>query len=405
MDLGKAAEQWVVTTSWILAVLWFGKGLQVVRGLARLTDLTTLEKESLPSLPGGDGAHLTVLVPACNEEDAIGATLRSLLGSVGLRLQIVAIDDRSTDRTGERMDAVATEAAKLGPHTLEVIHNKALPDGWLGKPHALKLGAERATAPWLLMTYGDVTFAPDALERALRAALEKEADHLVVFPALTRRGFAEAGMECTLEALSGWSVSLWKVEDAKARDFFGVGGCTLVRKEALAAVGGMERLRMEVVEDVSLGWMVKRGGYRSAITCGLGMVRIRWIEGYFGAVGNFEKNGFAGLRFSLGMLAVVCIGFTLDAVVPVAGMFGGPWGVAAGLLNYAGIALCVQGNRRITGISPWAAVMFGPSAVVFAWALARSAVLTLWRGGVVWRGTLYPLKELKQGCLRWYARG
>ena len=71
-----------------------------VRGLARLTDLTTLEKESLPSLPGGDGAHLTVLVPACNEEDAIGATLRSLLGSVGLRLQIVAIDDRSTDRTG-----------------------------------------------------------------------------------------------------------------------------------------------------------------------------------------------------------------------------------------------------------------------------------------------------------------
>jgi hypothetical protein len=254
------------------------------------------------------------------------------------------------------------------------------------------------------MTDADVTFAPDALERAMRVALLKRADHLVVLPTLTRRGYAESGMECTLEALSGWSVRLWKVEDHQARDFFGVGGCTLVRRDVVAAVGGMERLRMEVVEDVGLGWLVKRGGYRSAITCGLGMVKIRWIEGYFGAVNNFEKNGFAGLRFSLGLLAVVCMGFTLDAVVPIAGVFGGPWGVAAGLMNYAGIALCVQANKRITGISPWAAVMFGPSAVVFAWALARSAVLTLLRGGVVWRGTHYPILELRRGCLKWYGR-
>ncbi len=404
MDVGKAAEQWVVATSWILAVLWWGKGLQVLRGLGRLMDIARLDRGLLPALPEGDGPHLTVLVPGCNEENSIEATLRSLLASTGLRLQIVAIDDRSTDRTGERMDGMLAEAERTGPHTFEVIHNKALPEGWLGKPHALKLGTERATAPWLLMTDADVMFAPDALERALRAALWKGADHLVVLPTLTRRGLAEAGMEGTLEALSGWSVRLWKVEDPRARDFFGVGGCTLVRRDVLAAVGGMERLRMEVVEDVGLGWLVKRGGYRSQITCGLGMVRIRWIEGYFGVVDNFEKNGFAGLRFSLGLLAVVCVGFTLDAVVPVAGLFGGRWGVAAGLTNYAGIALAVQANRRITGISPWAVMWFGPSAVVFAWALARSAVLTLWRGGVVWRGTLYPLKELRQGCLRWYGR-
>ena len=134
-------------------------------GMPRLTDLSKLDKESLPPLPKSDAPDLTVIVPGCNEEDSIEATLRSLLASTGLRLEIVAVDDRSTDRTGERMDAMAAEAAKSGPHTLVVIHNQALPQGWLGKPHALKLGTDRATAPWLLMTDADVTFAPDALEQ------------------------------------------------------------------------------------------------------------------------------------------------------------------------------------------------------------------------------------------------
>ena len=162
---------------------------------------------------------------------------------------------------------------------------------------------------------------------------------------------------------------------------------------------------MEVVEDVSLGWLTKRAGYRSCVTFGPELARIHWIRGNFGIVDNFEKNGFAGFRFSVVFLAAVCLGFVMSAVVPVAAMFAGTWGLAGGLLTYAAIALAVQANRRITGISPWTAVLFGPSALLFAWALGRSAVLTLWRGGVMWRGTLYPIKELRKGCLQWYGRG
>ena len=399
MEADKLAARWLISTSWILALLWWGKALEMLRGFRKLTDLTQPQKGLLPPMPESDAPHLTVLVPACNEEDTIEATLRSLLASTGVRLQIIAINDRSTDRTGERIDAIAAEAAKSAPHTLEVIHNKMLPEGWLGKPHALKLGAERATAPWLLMTDGDVTFAPDALERALREALSKSADHLVVLPTLMRTGFAEAAMEGTFEVLAAWSFRMWKVEDPKARDFFGVGGCTLVRREVLAAVGGMDRLRMEVVEDVGAGWLVKRAGYRSCVTFGPGLVRIRWIQGYFGIVSNLEKNGFAALHFNVGLLVVACLALLLSAVVPVAAMFAGVWGATGGLLTYMAIALTFQANRRITGIPPWAAVLYGPSMAVLAWAFARSAALTLWRGGVAWRGTLYPLKELRQGCL------
>jgi hypothetical protein len=121
-------------------------------------------------------------------------------------------------------------------------------------------------------------------------------------------------------------------------------------------------------------------------------------------VNNLEKNAFAGLRFSVGFLVVACLGLLMSVVVPVAAMAAGRWGLAAGLLTYAAIALTFQANRRITGISPWGALLFGPSAVVLVWAFARSGVLTLWRGGVVWRGTLYPLKELREGCLPWNRR-
>jgi glycosyltransferase involved in cell wall biosynthesis len=401
METDKLAAQWLIATSWILAVLWWGKAVQMLRGMPRLTDLTKLDKETLPRIEPSDGPDLTVVVPACNEEESIEDTLRSLLASTGVRLEIIAVDDRSTDRTGERMEAMRAEARKNGLHTIEVIHIETLPQGWLGKPHALKLATDRAIAPWLLMTDGDVTFAPDASERALRAALWRGADHLAVLPTLTHEGFAEAAMECTLQALAAWAVRFWTVEDPKARDFFGVGGCTLVRRDVLAAVGGMDRLRMEVAEDMGLGWLVKRAGYLSCVTFGPGLARIRWISGYFGIIDNFEKNGFAGFRFKLGTLAAACMGFVAMAVVPVAAMAAGAWGLLAGLATYAAIALAFQANKRLSGISPWTVVLFGPSALVFAWALVRSAVLTLVREGVVWRGTLYPLKELRQGCLRW----
>jgi hypothetical protein len=107
----------------------------------------------------------------------------------------------------------------------------------------------------------------------------------------------------------------------------------------------------------------------------------------------------------VGLLAAGCLGLLTSAVVPIAAMATGGWGLAAGLFTYAAIALCFQANRRLTGISPWTAILFGPSVAVLAWAFARSGVLTLVRRGVVWRGTLYPLKELRQGCLQWYGRG
>jgi hypothetical protein len=114
-----------------------------------------------------------------------------------------------------------------------------------------------------------------------------------------------------------------------------------------------------------------------------------------------EKTGFAGFRYRLRVAVAAVLALLIQAVIPLAAMFLGGWGLAAGLISYVGITLTMIGTRKLSGISPIASLLYAPCILVVAWALGRSAVLTLWRGGVVWRGTLYPLKELRQGCLRW----
>ncbi|MGA8044176.1 MAG: glycosyltransferase, partial [Terracidiphilus sp.] len=177
---------WLVSEGvcWLLAAAWLVQAWLVLRGMPQLPDLTKIE-DTLPALAAGEGPDLTVVVPACNEEATIVATLRSLLASEGVRLQVIAVNDRSTDATGARMDGVASEwEASGGGHALEVLHVRGLPQGWLGKPHAMALAAEKARASWLLFTDGDVLFAPGALNLALRQAQAVRADHLIVVPTL-----------------------------------------------------------------------------------------------------------------------------------------------------------------------------------------------------------------------------
>jgi glycosyltransferase involved in cell wall biosynthesis len=385
----------------MLALGWLRQAVSVLRGMPRLPDLTRIDTAALPALPAGDGSHLTVVVPACNEEESIQAALRSLLASTGLRLQIVAVDDRSTDQTGVLMDQVAAEAAACaGPHRLHVIHNRDVPAGWLGKPNALQLGAQQATAPWLQFTDADLIFEPSALELALRQAIAEQADHLTLVPSLICESIGEAAMQAAVQALVQWTVRLWKVAEPGTRDFFGVGGFNLVRTRVFTDLGGFADLRMEVVEDINFGRMVKRAGYRSCVVVGPGLARIRWIHGASGIIPNVEKNGFAALRYRLGLSLATCLGVAVQVVLPLAAIVAGGWALPAGLLTYAGIALAFHANRRLNGVSPFAAVLFAPCAAIAGYGFLRSVVLTLARNGVTWRGTHYPLSDLRRQVAR-----
>ncbi|HVZ84770.1 MAG TPA: glycosyltransferase family 2 protein [Terracidiphilus sp.] len=385
----------------LLALLWLGQAIAALRGMPTLPDLTQLDPPP-STTPDSDVPDLTVIVPACNEEPNIAATLRSLLASTGLRLEILAVNDRSADRTGAIMDQAAGEAASsASPHTLRILHIADLPEGWLGKPHAMATVAAQASAPWLLFTDGDVLFAPDALARALHFAQAGRADHLVLVPTLIVHSRAEQAMQAAMQVLAQWAVRLWKVADPRARDFIGVGGFNLMRSEAYQSAGGFESLRMEVLDDMRMGWKLKRTGNRSLVVLGPGLVRIRWIAGALSVIRLIEKNGFATYRFRLALHLIASLGLVLQAILPLAAFFAGRWAAIAGAILWLGIGLTYWANRRLTRTGLWAALFFCPCTAIVAYAFLRSMALALMRGGIRWRGTFYPLAILRRNAGSW----
>ena len=270
-----------VVFSWIAALLWTQRVLSVARNLPGVPNL--LDQPDAPApCPPHPAPCVTVIVPARNEAAAIEATLRSLLAQT-IPLAIIAIDDRSTDATGALMDRIAAEAAPAGKH-LSVIHIDALPSGWLGKPHAMALAARQTATPWLLFTDGDIFFRKDTLERALLYA-ENAADHLVLLPTLLLKTAGERMMAAVFQSLTLLAWRPWKIADPRARrESIGMGAFNLVRTEVYRAVGGFEAAPLEVLEDLRLGYAIKRCGYRQRFVLGRGLIQVHWAPGAFGMV-------------------------------------------------------------------------------------------------------------------------
>ena len=379
-----------------VAVLWSVRTIAWLRGMARLPDL--LEEDA-----GRANVPLSVIVPARNEGAAVAEGLKSLLASRDVALQVIAVDDRSTDETGGVMDSLKRAPREEGVEYV-VEHVRELPAGWLGKPHAMARGVARATGEWLLFTDADVVFAGDGLARAVAYAERAGVDHMVVVPTVVARSAGEQMMLPFLYVLSIWGPRMWRVADAKARDAVGVGAFNLMRRPVYDAVGGWERLRMEVIEDLRMGVVIKQAGFRSCVAVGRGLVRIRWAHGAQGVIRNLTKNVFAAFRFRVGLAAAGSAALAVLCLLPFAGAVMGLlwwrawlWPSAASL---AALAALYWRHRQFAepsdaGTVLWLAA-FPVAALVFLYAMARSTVLTLRRGGVLWRGTFYPLAELRE---------
>ncbi len=381
-----------VTLLWLIAAFWLVCGITALRGLRRVPNLWRT-----PALPtdGESPAQISVIIPARNEAAAIEATLRSLLEQ-SIPVDILAVDDRSTDATGAIMDRVAAELLPPGK-SLRVLHIHELPEGWLGKPHAMAFAARHATTPWLLFTDADILFAPDVLTRALRFAEESRADHLVLMPTLILKSAGERGMATFFQSLSLLWWRPWRVAHPRTRDSIGIGAFNFIRSDVYRAVGGFEAQRFQVLDDVRLGVEVKRAGYRQRIAFGRELIRLHWAPGALGMARNLTKNIFAGFGFNPALLLGACLGLALICYAPLVGLFFS-WPIrSAALLALTMIALHYHlAGRCFSGLSTVWALTLPFTAALVLYAMLRSMIVTLVRRGIVWRGTFYPLCELRR---------
>ncbi len=387
-----------VVFSWLIALVWTERVLSTIRNLPHVPNLLDRRYDPPPTADGGLGQpQITVIVPARDEAAAIEATLRSLLAQT-IPLQIIAVDDRSSDGTGALMERIAVEGLPEGKF-LTVIHVEALPTGWLGKPHAMSLAARQAATPWLLFTDGDIVFREDTLARALRYA-QANADHLVLLPTLILKTAGERMMAAVFQSLTLLAWRPWKIADPRARrESIGMGAFNLVRSEVYRAVGGFEAAPLEVLEDLRLGYAIKRSGFRQRFVLGRGLIQVHWAPGAFGMVRNLTKNIFATFRFRLSLLLGAWLGLFLLCFAPLAAL-GGPWPIrSAGVVSLLMIAaLYALASRYYTRIRLEYILTFPVAAALVLYAMLRSTVVTLLRGGVVWRGTFYPLGELRRNA-------
>ena len=378
----------------ILALAWFSRIVDAAFGMPKIADIARREWDRRPN----QTPRVSIIIPACNEEADIEQTLIQLLALDYDNYEVIAVNDRSTDRTGEIADRVAATPEARG--LLHVIHIRQLPGGWLGKTHAMWTAGKHATGDWLLFTDADVLFKPDSLRRALAYAETVNADHVVLFPRMIMKQAGERMMIAFFQTLFVFGHRPWKVADPGADDHMGVGAFNLIRRSVYEAVGTYEKLRLEVLDDMKLGKVVKQAGYRQRNVFGEDLISLYWAKGTFGVVNNLSKNFFAVLSFQWPRALLSCGALAFLNLMPFVGVWIAPGGAR---LPYAlalgSMFLIYVGMSWKSSIPPYYFVLHPVSTALFAYAVLRSMYLTLAQGGVVWRGTKYPLEELKRGIV------
>lgn len=378
----------------LLGAAWFSRVVDAGFGMRKVPDITTPEwADALSNFP-----RVTVIVPAKNEEGTITGVLRNLLSLDYSNYEVLAVDDRSTDATGSRMEEVAAESAATG--RLKVLHIQALPERWLGKTHAMWTAGQQATGDWLLFTDADVFFRSDTLRRAVAYAESEKADHFVVFPTLIMKTPGERMMIAFFQTLFAFGHRPWKVSDPNAKDHIGVGAFNLIRREAYEKVGTYQALRMEVLDDMKLGKVVKNAGLAQRVAFGNGLLSIHWARGAFGVVNNFTKNFFAVMSFQWWRTVATSVALLFLNLMPFVGVWlASGWSRAGYVLALLSMFAIYAGMSLRTKIAPYYFLLHPVSTLLFNYALLQSMVVTLRNGGVTWRGTKYPLEELRKGLV------
>ena len=366
-----------------LAVLaWVWVAITQVRVALRLRVLPSSQIADLPSL--------SVLIPACNEQDTLAAALRSLLAVDYPGLEVVLVNDRSQDATGDIMESLAA-----GDPRVTVVHIHNLPPGWLGKTHALQVASRQAKGEWLLFSDADVHFEPDALARAVSLAVSQHLDHLCLGPKIQGETFWEKIFTAFFCTAFFFRYRPDLVEQPGPY-YVGVGAFNLVRASVYQELGGHSALAMQVLDDMELGRLIKWRGFRQSFVGGGQSVRVRWAVGLRGQIGVLEKNAFGGLGYSLAFALLASLVTLIGSIAPLWLLCTGHLGW--GLLGLLSMQACALASAPGLGSPRWAGFFFPLAGVLLVYIMLRSAWLCLSRGGIVWRGTFYSLEELRRAA-------
>jgi len=374
----------------LVAVLWIIEATILGRGVRSIPSL----KDAAPA-KDADCPLISVLFAARDEAAKLPEALATMLAIDYPDYQVIAVDDRSEDGTGAILCAASAKNARLKPMRVD-----SLPAGWLGKPHALQRAYEQSSGEWLVFTDADVHFGLEVLRRAIALAKSRNWDHLTLLAGAKTFTFGEKLVMTFFGMAFMIGTRPWEASNQRAAGYSGVGAFQLIRRSAYEKLGTHRRLAMEVIDDMKLGKLAKEAGVRSGVARAGDFVSVHWHAGLGNTIRGTEKNFFATTGYKLPVALLQILGVLLLCVFPVAALpFAHGWARVFAAVATA-VSLLATGAVAFELDAPVLyALTFPLGALVFAWMMARSMAVTLWQRGIVWRGTFYPLDELKRGVV------
>jgi cellulose synthase/poly-beta-1,6-N-acetylglucosamine synthase-like glycosyltransferase len=339
---------------------------------------------------------LSMLVPAKDEGEAIGDALESKLNCGYPVLQVVAINDRSTDNTGEIMARVKQKFSSL-----TTVHIEQLPDGWLGKMHALHVGLQASDGDWVLLSDADVHLAPGTLESLVAYAEREQLDMVAVFPAMRQATVAVdaciAGMLRTLSI----SARIWNANDDQSKRGLGVGAFNLVRREWLRKTNALTLLRMEIADDVALGALMRQSGAKTRFFAGQSAVSLTFQPTLAAVAGSANKGG-GMFRWSLWRPFVIAAApLVVELALPLAAI-ASPSSLlrVLGSLTLVGttlahVLLAMHFRAPLRG-----ALLWPLGHLITSWTVLVAGLSAYKQQGIFWRNTFYSRAVVDAGrCL------
>lgn len=376
-------------------LLWLLHVPVVILQYVRVPKLT---RSTYPTPAAGTAPLVSVVIPARNEEKRIEGCLEAVLASTFPNLEVVVVDDRSSDRTAEIAERIAARDGRV-----RVVRGAECPDGWAGKNHAIVQGVAVARGEWLLMLDADVRVAPECVAQAMGLALEKEADLFTLAMTAVHEGFWERLLQPFLYWLMLAAFPLDQVNDPRyPKKAMAPGPFLLFRRSSYERLGGHGAMKGEIVEDLALARRVKLTGHRLVFAMAPGLATLAREVNFRRLWEGWSRVTFKGLesRYGLAAIGVVAILACLVApwfLPPAAAAWMAVHGgsVPAALFLTIGLAtvLCFLATRALLrafyGLDSSLAWLQPLAALVFVAILANSARVAAGGGEVRWKGRAY----------------
>jgi chlorobactene glucosyltransferase len=353
-----------------------------------------------PVIPPAAGAPLiSICIPARNEENNIRNCVESALAQDYPNIEVIVLDDRSTDATLTQLEEIASRDSRLIP-----VNGSDLPEGWAGKPYALFQASAVARGEWLCFVDADTFLAPQAISSCYAKAIETQADMFTTMNEQVLGSFWEkVVMPLVMTALSvGFSPR--KVNDPNSRDAIANGQFIMIKRTVYDAIGGHEKVKEQIVEDKAISEQVKWNGHRLIVADGSKVIRTRMYTSLPSMWEGWTKNIYLGLRDHPSMLMLGAFGATLAVIaalfLPLWPLLGINWYINNGawlaiaiivqsLIVWASVIYVRARVARKMNISAWYALTTPLGAGVFAAMMLTSAWKVISGQGVTWRGRKY----------------